>query len=52
VGLTGRWSLADAVTEGRGYFAKKEEDRFLLMLDVQTAREQGVTPLPLGSRLQ
>lgn len=52
VGLTGRWSLADAVEEGRTYFEKKEEGRFLMMLDVVTAREAGVTPLPLGPRLQ
>ncbi len=52
VGLTGRWSLADAVTEGRTYFEKDQEERFLMMLDVMTAREEGVTPLPLGPRLQ
>jgi hypothetical protein len=50
--LTGRWSLADAVTEGRTYFEKDQEERFLMMLDVMTAREEGVTPLPLGPRLQ
>ena len=52
VGLTGRWSLADAVIDGRSYFKVKEKDRFLMMLDVMTAREEGVTPLPLGPRLQ
>lgn len=52
VGLTGRSSLATAVSDAQSYFHKDEESRFLLMLDVQTARERGVTPLPLGPRLQ
>jgi hypothetical protein len=51
VSLTGRESLAAAIETGRRYFAKKERKRFLCMLDVRTAREQGVTPLPLGPRL-
>lgn len=49
VGVTGRWRLADAIEEARGYF--DDEQRFLVMLDVQTAREERVTPLPLGDRL-
>jgi hypothetical protein len=52
VGLTGRWSLADAVTEARTYFDEDQQKRFLQMLDVKTARELGVTPLPLGPRAQ
>lgn len=51
VGLTGRWSLADAIAGGRTYFTPEHAGRFILMLDVLTAREQGVTPLPLGARL-
>ncbi|MES2524575.1 MAG: hypothetical protein V4617_17885 [Gemmatimonadota bacterium] len=51
VGLTGRWSLSAAIEEGRGYFSDENADRFLSMLDVVTAREHGVTPLPLGARL-
>lgn len=51
VSLTARESLSVAIDTGRGYFAKKERKRFLCMLDVRTAREQGVTPLPLGARL-
>jgi hypothetical protein len=52
VGLTGRWSLSDAIEEATAYFA--DEDNFLSMLDIQTAREAQapVTPLPLGVRLQ
>jgi hypothetical protein len=49
VGVTGRWRLADAIEEARAYF--EDEQRFLVMLDVQTAREERVTPLPLGDRL-
>ena len=52
VGLTGRSSLGAAVEEGLTYFEPEEEERFLMMLDVATARERGVTPLPLGPRLQ
>jgi hypothetical protein len=52
VGLTGRWSFADAATEGRTYFDPDQQSRFLLMLDVKTSRERGVTPLPLGPRLE
>ncbi len=51
VSLTARESLSVAIDTGRGYFAKRERKRFLCMLDVRTAREQGVTPLPLGARL-
>lgn len=51
VGLTGRWSLADAIAQGGDYFSDENADRFLAMFDVLTAREQGVTPLPLGSRV-
>jgi hypothetical protein len=51
VGLTGRWSLADAISQGRDYFSDENAGRFLAMFDVLTAREQGVTPLPLGTRL-
>jgi hypothetical protein len=51
VGLSARSSLGDAVLEAKEYFAKSEEKRFLIMLDVMTARERGVTPLPLGERL-
>jgi hypothetical protein len=51
VSLTARESLSAAIDTGRSYFAKKERKRFLSMLDVRTAREQGVTPLPLGARL-
>ena len=52
VGLTRRSSFADAIYEGREYFTVKERPRFLAMLDLKTAREQGVTPIPLGARLQ
>lgn len=51
VGLTERSSLADSIETAREYFAKDQEERFLLMLDVRTAREKGVTPLPLGPRV-
>lgn len=51
VGLSERASLGDSIEAAREYFAKAEEDRFLLMLDVRTAREKGVTPLPLGQRV-
>ena len=51
VGLTGRWSLADAIAQGGDYFSDENADRFLIMFDVLTAREQGVTPLPLGTRV-
>jgi hypothetical protein len=50
VGLSERASLRDSIANARDYFAKEEEERFLLMLDVRTAREKGVTPLPLGPR--
>ena len=52
VGLTGRSSFKDAIEQGKEYFAPKERSRFLMMLDVVTARERNVTPLPLGPRLQ
>jgi hypothetical protein len=52
VGLTGRWSLADAIAQGGDYFSDENADRFLVMFDVLTAREQGVTPLPLGPRVE
>jgi hypothetical protein len=52
VGLTGRSSFHDAAVEARGYFEPEEESRFLMMLDVKMARDRGVTPLPLGPRLQ
>jgi hypothetical protein len=52
VGLTRRSSFADAADEGRTYFDEENVGRFLQMLDVMTARERGVTPLPLGPRLQ
>ncbi len=52
VGLTGRSSLGDAIVEARGYFEPEEANRFLMMLDVATARERRVTPLPLGSRVE
>ncbi len=52
VGLTRRSSFADAIYEGREYFTVEERARFLVMLDLKTAREQGVTPIPLGARLQ
>lgn len=51
VGLTGRWGLGQGIEAARGYFDKSESSRFLAMLDLVTAREQGVTPLPLGPRL-
>ena len=50
VGLTARSSLAAAIADAKDYFS--DTDRFLLMLDVRTAREEAVTPLPLGERLQ
>ena len=50
VGLSERSSLGESIETAREYFAKSEEERFLLMLDVRTAREKGVTPLPLGPR--
>lgn len=50
VGLSERSSLGESIETAREYFAKSEEDRFLLMLDIRTAREKGVTPLPLGPR--
>lgn len=49
VGLTGRSSLSAAIADAKEYF--EDEKRFLSMLDIQSARELGVTPLPLGSRL-
>jgi hypothetical protein len=52
VGLTRRSSFAEAILEAREYFSDAERPRFLAMLDLQTAREQGVTPIPLGARLQ
>jgi hypothetical protein len=52
VNLSARTSIADAIETGRSYFEPEERPRFLSMLDIQTAREQGVTPLPLGPRLQ
>jgi hypothetical protein len=52
VGLTGRSSLGEAAADARTYFEADQEERFELMLDVMTARERGVTPLPLGPRLQ
>lgn len=52
VGLSGRWSLSEAISHAREYFSKEQSDRFLSMIDLKTAREQGVTPLPLGARLR
>ncbi|MFP5247816.1 MAG: hypothetical protein ACLGH0_14075, partial [Thermoanaerobaculia bacterium] len=52
VNLSARTSIAEAIETGRSYFDEEEQPRFLSMLDIQTAREQGVTPLPLGARLQ
>jgi hypothetical protein len=52
VNLSSRTSIAEAIETGRAYFEEEERPRFLSMLDIQMAREQGVTPLPLGSRLQ
>lgn len=51
VGLSGRWSLAEAMATGANYFLPAEAGRFLAMVDIRLAREQGVTPLPLGARL-
>jgi hypothetical protein len=51
VGLTGRWGLGQGIEAAREYFEESEASRFLAMLDLVTAREQGVTPLPLGPRL-
>lgn len=51
VGLTGRWSLAEAILQGHEYFSEANSERFVAMLDVLAAREHGVTPLPLGPRL-
>jgi hypothetical protein len=51
VGLSGRWSLAQAIETGSGYFDPAEAQRFLSMIDIRLARELGVTPLPLGARL-
>ncbi|MFT3719994.1 hypothetical protein [Pseudorhodoferax sp.] len=52
VGLSGRWSLSEAIVHARKYFSNEQSERFLSMIDLKTAREQGVTPLPLGARLR
>ena len=52
VDLSARTSIAQAIEDGRTYFEKDERKRFLSMLDIQSAREVGVTPLPLGPRVQ
>jgi hypothetical protein len=51
VGLTARSSFTQAGDDGRWYFLKTNQKRFLMMLDIQTAREHNVTPLPLGPRV-
>ncbi|MNC95041.1 hypothetical protein D3C83_120500 [compost metagenome] len=52
MGLTARSSFTQAGDDGRWYFLKTQQRRFLLMLDIQTAREHNVTPLPLGPRVR
>jgi hypothetical protein len=52
VNLTARSSIAEAIEVGRSYFEPEEQERFLSMLDIQTARDKGVTPLPIGPRPQ
>ncbi len=45
VGITGRQSFAESMQEAGAYF---DGDDFELLIDIRTAREANVTPLPLN----
>lgn len=48
VGLTGRMSFADSIAQSTEYFS--DASRFDSMVDIRTARDRNVTPIPLCPR--